>query len=141
VHTRIKLPKRIHKIFRPFPHVPLKGSLRATDIHTLTLLETSKVDGIDALAGGGDHWGAHVPEEGPLSCAEEGVRFYVGGAGAGTKSAVFVFAEEFTDDGFAESGDLGVVGVVREGGFVAEDIGERSVTILALERSCPVLHV
>jgi len=65
--------------------------------------------------------------------------FYIGGTGTGPKSAVFVFAEKFSDERFAESGDLGVVGVVWEGGFVAEDIGEGCVTIFAFEGGCPVL--
>jgi hypothetical protein len=65
--------------------------------------------------------------------------FYIGGTGAGPQSTVFVFAEEFSDEGFTECGDLGVVGVVGEGGFVAEDIGEGCVTVFAFEGSCAVL--
>jgi hypothetical protein len=65
--------------------------------------------------------------------------FYIGGTGAGSQSTVFVFAEEFSDEGFTECGDLGVVGVVGEGGFVAEDIGEGCVTVFAFEGGCAVL--
>ena len=65
--------------------------------------------------------------------------FYVGGTGAGAESAMFVFAEEFADEGFAESGDLGVVGVVGEGGFVTEDVGEGCVTVFAFEGGRAVL--
>jgi hypothetical protein len=43
-----------------------------------------------------------VSQEGPLCGPEEGMGFDVAGAGAGTETAVFVFAEEFADEGFAE---------------------------------------
>ena len=38
-----------------------------------------------------------MAEESPLSCAEERVSFYVGGASAGTDATEFVFDEEFAD--------------------------------------------
>ena len=38
-----------------------------------------------------------------MRSAEEGVGFYIRGAGAGADAAEFVFDEEFADQGFAEA--------------------------------------
>jgi len=81
-----------------------------------------------------------MSQQRPLGGPEKGMGFHVRGACAGAQSAMFVLAEEFADEGFAESGDLGVVGVVGEGRFVAEDIGEGCVAVFTLEWGCAVLH-
>lgn len=42
-----------------------------------------------------------MAKERPLGGAEEGVALDVRGTGAGAETAVFVFGEEFADEGFA----------------------------------------
>lgn len=67
--------------------------------------------------------------------------FHVRGPRTGPESAMFVFAEEFADEGFTEGGDLRVVGVVGEGRVVAENVGEGCVAVFALEGGCAVLPI
>ena len=82
-----------------------------------------------------------MSQQSPLRGPEKGMGFHVRGARAGPESAMFVFAEEFADEGFAERGDLRVVGVVGEGRVVAENVGEGCIAVFALEWGCAVLLV
>ena len=81
----------------------LPADLRLAQIHALRFLDVAEVNGVNAAALIGHDGRFHVAEEGPGGGAEEGVRFYVGGAGAGAEAAEFVFDEEFADEGFAEA--------------------------------------
>lgn len=85
--------------------------------------------------------------------------FHVGGAGAGAKTAKFVFDEKFADERFAEAGRGGVsvhvnatgsvwdslgdvrrAGALREGHVVPQDIRECGVPVLSFKRCCAEQH-
>jgi hypothetical protein len=118
--NRIKLLKRIHNRLipgRPQPAIQRHstsaaaasclrlagGGLLRGNVDAVALLNVAEVHRVDACASLVWEDGRFgVPEERPLRCAEEGVRFYVGGASAGAQAAEFVFCEEFADEEFAE---------------------------------------
>jgi hypothetical protein len=66
-------------------------AVRVAQVYGLGFLDVAEVDRVDATALVGDDGGLGVPEESPGGVAEEGVGFYVGGAGAGAEAAEFVF--------------------------------------------------
>lgn len=83
-------------------------------------LDVAEVDCVDAAALVGDDGRFAVAEQGPGGTTEEGMCFYVRGAGAGAEAAEFVFDEEFADKRFAEtvgkSGSLVIVFFGVKGG-------------------------
>jgi len=50
-----------------------------------------------------------MSQQSPLRRAKKRMAFHVACARTGPETTVFVFAEEFADEGFAEGGDVGVV--------------------------------
>lgn len=73
----------------------------AAEIDRVRFLDVAEVHRVDAAALVGHDGGFGVAEQGPGGLAEEGVRFDVGGAGAGAKAAELVLDEQFADEGFA----------------------------------------
>ena len=98
-----------------------------------------------------------MPNESPLSSAEEGVSFDIRGPSSCSKSAVLVLDEELSNQRFTETrsmlavehdeleanllGNLRRSRVLGERNIISQNIRKSGIAVLALERSCAKQHL